>query len=171
MKRWMFAVSIAFSFGAVCSGVGGEEVPPPVEPEPEVAPAPEPVKEVVVVPVADDGKEHWCCAWDDAGTRKYTLLKGPAECRNRYAEKGGAWTEGPECTPCCCKTAQSDSDPSRGFAYELTTPLACAGVGECLLGEAKECAGQQEPPEPTPAPRPKPPGEGKGQKGKRPAGR
>jgi hypothetical protein len=136
VRRGAGSLAIAVGWALACAG----EAPPPPE-CPEAPECPAATREVIVVPVFDDGaEEHWCCAWDEGGSRRYALVAGPAACRERYAARGGAWTEGPECIPCCCRTAVSDTDVSKGFSYERTTPVACAGVGECLRGDAAECA-------------------------------
>lgn len=123
---------------SVLACAGGTEPPPPC---PEAPECPAPVREVVVVPVPVDGAtEHWCCAFDQDGARRFALVDGPTACRTQYGERGGAWTEGPECIPCCCRTPVSDTDASQGAVYELTSPVACAGVGECIPGGEQACA-------------------------------
>ena len=83
--------------------------------------------------------------------------------------------EGPQCTPCCCKSPNDKADASKGDTYELTTPGTCAGTGVCIAADSKECEGQAKEPEadapkPGPNPRPRPSGGGgnRGSKAKRP---
>lgn len=93
----------------------------------------------MVAVYADGEAEHWCCAYDEGGQRRFALMDSPAACRERYGDRGGAWTEGVECLPCCCRVPVSETDAARGARYELTSPVACAGVGECLPGDAPDC--------------------------------
>jgi hypothetical protein len=133
--------------------------PPPAE-CPEAPECPAPQREIVVVPVFDDGKaEHWCCAYDQDGARRYALVDGPTACRTQFGSTGGSWTEGNECIPCCCRTPVSETDASKGAVYEVTSPVACAGVGECVAGDPAECGVGQ------PGPGKAKVGKGKGKKG------
>lgn len=174
MKRLVLAVSLVFAFGAMCSGVGGEDKPADGGDAGKKEPgedADEKDKDgggeekgeepqVVIVPVpGDPGGEHWCCEFVESagGAKLYALVAGPAECNAKFADKEGRWMEGPQCTPCCCKSPNDKADPSKGDTYELTTPLTCAGTGVCLAADSKECDGQAKTPEADPKPtEPKP---------------
>ena len=81
------------------------------------------------------------------GCRITAIVAGPAECNAKFAEKKGRWVEGSMCTPCCCKSPNDKADASKGYVYELTTPGSCAGVGECLAGDAEQCDGMMPAPE------------------------
>lgn len=194
LKRLVLAVSLVFAFGAMCSGGGGDDggtkdgasadkgrddggdADDGDENEEK-----DKDKEVVIVPVpGDDGGEHWCCEFveEKGGSKLYALVAGPAECNAKYAEKEGRWVEGPQCTPCCCKSPNDKADASKGDTYELTTPGTCAGTGVCLAADSKECEGQAKEPEPDapkPSPNPRPStggggggGGNRGSKAKRP---
>lgn len=131
-------ITAALAGVAIALACAGDAPPAPVCPEAPECPAA--TREVVVVPVyADGNEEHWCCAWQEEGGRRFALVAGPTECKQQYGDRDAAWTEGPECIPCCCQTAVSETDVSKGFQYERTSPVACAGVGECLPGNATEC--------------------------------
>ncbi len=181
MKRLVLAVSLVFAFGAVCTGGGGgdaDEAAKDDDAGKDAAPKDgageeegDDDKQVVVVPVPDGGSgEHWCCEYVEGSATLYAIVGGPAECNAKFAEKKGRWVEGSMCTPCCCKSPNDKADPSKGYVFELTTPGSCAGVGECLAGDADECDGMMPAPEEKPAPKPRPssPRPGGGNKAKRP---
>lgn len=148
VKRLLLPLSLVFAFGGMCSGGGSDD---------------DDGDNVVVVPVPDDNsdEEHWCCEYEDeGGSKKFALADGPAECNSKYEDMNGRWVSGAQCTPCCCKSSNEgddeegedgDGDDEGSFSYELTTPAACAPVGECLAGDSKECGGKA-----TPRPRPRP---------------
>jgi hypothetical protein len=180
LKRLVLAVSLVFAFGAMCTGGGGGDADEAVKDgedqagEPDEAGEDDDGKEVVVVPVPGGGTgEHWCCEYVEGSKTLHAIVAGPAECNAKFAEKKGRWMEGAMCTPCCCKSANDKADASKGYVFELTTPGTCAGVGECLAGDAKECEGMMPEPEeekekaPAPRPRPGPKPDGTGNKAKR----
>ena len=125
MKRLLLACSVVFAFGAMCTGAGTDEATDGEEVDKD--------KEVVVVPVPEDGdEEHWCCEYeDDEGAKKFALVEGPGECNDKFADMNGRWVSGNECTPCCCKSPNDPDNESKGHSFELTTPTTCADVGEC----------------------------------------
>jgi hypothetical protein len=144
LKRTLLVWSLVLGLGLACTG--GPEVTP--EPVPE---EPEPTDTIVVVPVEDDGKQHFCCEYTEGDETRFALLPGARACATRFGDKGGRWVEGPQCLPCCCQTQLSPTDPSQGHRHELTVPSACAGVGQCVSSDVPEC----EPDEPDrPAKRP-----------------
>ncbi len=126
MKRIVLLLSIPFAFASTCTGM----IPGMGEAE----------KELVIVPVPenDADEDAWCCEYKgDDGNKKHALVKGAAECNETYGgDKEGRWVSGPECIPCCCKTTPAEDAATPTF--ELTTPLACAAVGECI-SDGGEC--------------------------------
>lgn len=167
MKRLVLAVSLVFAFGAMCTGGSGDgdEAAKDDDGRKDAAPKDDAGddeedggdKQVVVVPVPDGGSgEHWCCEYAEGSATLYAIVAGPAECNAKFAEKKGRWVEGAMCTPCCCKSPNDKADASKGYTFELTTPGSCAGVGECLAGDAKECDGMMPEPEEKDAPKPRP---------------
>jgi hypothetical protein len=159
LTRTRFVLALSLAFGLACGGAGTTDEPTDEAADKTPEPAPEPEKEVVVVPVPGaDGGEHWCCTFEEAGEKKFALVADAEACNAKYADRSGRWTEGPECTPCCCKSPLDTADASKGDRFELTTATACAPAGTCLAADAKECKDGGS----TPAPEP---GEGKAGKG------
>lgn len=134
MKRLALGVSVLFLLacsGAVTDLGGATDAPT------DGATDGDKDKTVVVVPVPDGGDgKYWCCEHGADGAKKFALVDGPAACNDKFGDDGGRWVEGPECTPCCCKSGEGASE-----TFELTTPTSCAAVGSCLAGDAPECSG------------------------------
>jgi hypothetical protein len=146
LKRSLLTLSLTVLFALACTG--GTEVPEPTPPEPE------PTDSIVVVPVEDDGEEHFCCEYTEGDETRFVLLPNARACGARFGDKGGRWVEGPQCLPCCCQTQLSPTDPSQGHRHELTVPSACAGVGQCVSSEGVAECDQDEPARPPPRPGP-----------------
>jgi hypothetical protein len=119
--------ALSFTLAGVCTG--------------EATPEPD----VVVVPVPEDGEgdadENWCCEYkNDAGEKRHALVDGAAECNDEFGGREGRWVSGAECIPCCCKSPNDPDDKKKGFNFELTTPVSCSVVGECLAGDHAKCS-------------------------------
>lgn len=150
------------ALGLACGGGTAPDAPPADPP----TDAPAPKDNVVVVPVEDDGQEHFCCEYTENGQQKLALLPSPRACRARFADKDARWVEGPQCLPCCCQIPLSPTDPSQGVKHELTVPGECAGRGTCVSSTVPECfQGPPEGDEPE-GDEPEEGREGKGGKGK-----
>lgn len=186
MARWVLALSLGIAAGAALACGGGEATDAVTD-----APATdggagegedeEKDKELVIVPVDGDEGPHHCCAISEDGKERHQLARGPGECKNKL---GGKWVEGSVCIPCCCKSPHDPDDLDKGYAYELTVPGTCAGVGDCVTDDVPECPQNRDEdaaeggdddeadkgkgkgkaqPDPKPRPRPRPsPGGGQG---------
>lgn len=126
--RITLAVLLSLALSLACGGSAEIEQPPPPDP-------PQPI----VVPIVDDGREHFCCEYTEDGQQRFELLPHARACLNRFGDLGGKWVEGDQCLPCCCESAVSPTDPSQGVRRELTVPGQCAGVGQCVVSDAPEC--------------------------------
>jgi hypothetical protein len=148
VKRSLLAGTLGLVLALACTG--GTEVTP--EPAP-----PEPTDGIVVVPVEDDGQQHFCCEYTEADKTRFVLLPNARACATRFGDMGGSWVEGPQCLPCCCQTQLSPTDPSQGHRHELTVPSECAGVGQCVSSDdVPECRQDEPARPPRPGKRPAP---------------
>lgn len=154
LKRLLSISALVFALGLACTGATDPAADAPPE---------DPSDGIVVVPVRDDGRAHFCCEYTESDKQLFAILPNARACANRFGDRGGKWVEGPQCLPCCCEIPLSVTDPSQGTRHELTVPSLCVGSGQCVSANVPEClpkgARPRKDPVPKKDPEPSPPDE------------